>query len=135
NNGGENPDDRRIEWGTSTGVYTGGSCSAGAGGEGPFSCGMTGLPTGTTIYCRAKAHNSAGWGYGGEVTFLTKPGETTYDTMVGSPTGWVWEKCDYEVSEKCPVGLETSWAWKVPTLAGPDKTPQGSPTLFNWGSE
>lgn len=62
-------------------------------------------------------------------------GETTYDTMVGSPTGWVWEKCDYEVSEKCPVGLETSWAWKVPTLAGPDKTPQGSPTLFSWGSE
>ncbi len=312
-NGGENPDDRQIEWGTSTGVYTGGSCSAGAGGEGPFSCGLTGLPAGTTIYCRAKAHNSAGWGYGGEVTFLTKPaapanvaatdgahtdkvvitwtkstgatgyqvyrddtplgwlgdvatfndtgagaptitpgaaaasdglyadkvalslsgqsanngathtykvrarnatgesvdsgtntgyrgvgsltyqwqrsaadsdadysnipgattasyddtgapktggryyrcvenatgatqqisssdrgyrvGETTYDTMVGFPTGWVWEKCDYEVSEKCPVGLETSWAWKVPTLAGPDKTPQGSPTLFSWGSE
>ncbi|MBA7703576.1 hypothetical protein ES703_112362 [subsurface metagenome] len=59
-NGGENPYDRQIEWGTSSGDYSGGSCSAGGGGEGPFSCGLTGLPSGTTIYCRAKAHNSAG---------------------------------------------------------------------------
>ncbi|GAI83424.1 unnamed protein product [marine sediment metagenome] len=34
-NGGENPDDRRIEWGTSTGNYPN-SCSAGAGGGGSF---------------------------------------------------------------------------------------------------
>ncbi|GAJ04734.1 unnamed protein product, partial [marine sediment metagenome] len=46
-----------------------------------------------------------------------------------------WEKCDYEVSEKCPSGSEIDWAWEVPVLSGADKTPQGSPTSFSWGSE
>ncbi|GAI00708.1 unnamed protein product, partial [marine sediment metagenome] len=61
--------------------------------------------------------------------------ETAYNTMVGNPTSWVWEKCDYGASEQCPVGSELSWAWKAPTSGGPDKTPQGSPTSFSWGSE
>jgi len=69
-NGGENPNDRQIEWGTSSGVYTN-SCSAGAGGTGAFSCNLTGLSCGQKYYVRAKAHNSAGWGYGNEVDFTT----------------------------------------------------------------
>jgi len=61
--------------------------------------------------------------------------ETAYDTMVGLPTSWLWEKCDYDGAEKCPVGAETGWIWKEPTSGGPDKTPQGSPISFSWGSE
>jgi hypothetical protein len=34
---------------------------------------MTGLSPGTLYYCRAKAHNSAGWGYGSDAAFTTKP--------------------------------------------------------------
>ena len=91
--GSGDPSDRQVEWGTSTGNYSGGYCSAGAGVTGAFSCNLTGLPQGTLIYARAKAYNSAGWGYGGEVTFLTKPENPTGltaspgDTQVG--LSWV----------------------------------------------
>lgn len=46
-------------------------------GENPFDHGITGLPTGTTIYFRAGAHNSTGWAYGGGASFLTKPAAPT----------------------------------------------------------
>ena len=68
--GGEDPT-RYIEWGPNTSY--GDSCSAGAGGTGAYSCGMTGLSPGTLYHYRAKAYNSAGWGYGADSLFLTKP--------------------------------------------------------------
>ncbi len=46
-------------------------------GENPFDHGITGLPTGTTIYFRAGAHNSEGWAYGDGASFLTKPAAPT----------------------------------------------------------
>ncbi len=67
NTGGEEPSSRGVEWGTSTGSY--GTYVTGAGS--PFTASLINLPTGTIIYCRAKAYNSAGWGYGDEVTFTT----------------------------------------------------------------
>ncbi len=39
---------------------------------GRFSIQMAGLKPATKYYCRACAHNLAGWGYGDEVTFTTK---------------------------------------------------------------
>jgi len=70
--GGENCDERGVEWGTTSGSYTNSAAdSAGPYGIGAFTKDMTGLPGGKTIYYRAKAHNSAGWGYGNEVTFHT----------------------------------------------------------------
>lgn len=42
-------------------------------GTGAFTRSLTGLPTGDIIYARAYAHNSAGYAYGDEVSFLTKP--------------------------------------------------------------
>lgn len=68
-------------------------------------------------------------------TYELPSGETAYNTMVGSPTSWMWEKCDYGAAEKCPVGSEPSWAWQAPTSEGPNKTPQGGPTSFIWATE
>lgn len=68
--GGEDPS-RGIEYGTETGVYTVGSCTAGTGGAGDYSCVLTGLTPGTTYFVRAKATNSAGTTYGTEVEITT----------------------------------------------------------------
>ena len=74
NTGGENPT-RRIQWGTTTSY--GNSSSAGVGGTGAYSCSMTGLGPGILYHCRAYATNSGGTGYGGDVTFTTKPNPPT----------------------------------------------------------
>ncbi len=70
--GGETCDERGVEWGTSTGSYPNSHTDTNGFGTGAFTKGMTGLPSDITIYYRAKAHNSAGWGYGDEQSFLTK---------------------------------------------------------------
>jgi len=90
--GGENADHRGAVWDdashgdpgntapdlsdyvTAGGGYTD---EAGDFGTGVFTAGMTGLPTGTTVYYRAWAHNSGGYSYGGEQSFLTKPAAPT----------------------------------------------------------
>ncbi len=41
-------------------------------GTGAFSIKIASLKPGTKYYCRACAHNVAGWGYGDEVDFTTK---------------------------------------------------------------
>lgn len=86
--GGENCDDRGVVWDDATHgdpgniaptdsdyVTAGGGYTdePGSHGIGAFTASMTGLPTGTTIYYRTWAHNSAGYDYGGEQSFLTKP--------------------------------------------------------------
>ena len=87
--GGENADFRGIVWdlasqGAPGDVAPGASGYANNVQEGPGSYGigaftrsLTGLPTGDTIYARAWAHNSGGYGYGAEVNFLTKPAAPT----------------------------------------------------------
>ena len=46
-------------------------------GIGPFTRNLTGLSTGRTYYARAYAHNSEGYSYGAEISFLTKPAAPT----------------------------------------------------------
>lgn len=90
--GGENCDKRGVVWDDATHgdpgdtapdltdyVTAGGGYTSenGSFGTGAFTASMTGLWTGTTIYYRAWAHNSAGYAYGAEVTFLTKPAAPT----------------------------------------------------------
>ena len=45
--------------------------SAWLGGTGSFALGISGLTGNTTYHFRAKAYNSAGWGYGGDQSFST----------------------------------------------------------------
>lgn len=71
--GGENCDERGVEWGTDDGgPYPNSHTDTDSFGSGAFTKGMTGLPPGATVYYRAKAHNSSGWGYGGQQSFETE---------------------------------------------------------------
>ncbi len=70
--GGENSDERGFEWDTDSGApYTNNVTVSGNFTTGAYTGNLTGLPPGNIIYYRAMAHNSAGWGYGSELTFNT----------------------------------------------------------------
>lgn len=71
--GGENADERGFEWGTVSGVYPNSWTETNSYGVASFSHQITGLAESQTYYFRAKAHNSAGWGYGTEKSFDTPP--------------------------------------------------------------
>lgn len=73
--GGEDCDKRGVCWKTTPGPTVADSKSEEIGGfgTGAFTRSMTGLSPGTKYYVRAYAHNSAGYSYGSEVTFTTKP--------------------------------------------------------------
>lgn len=71
--GGENCTARGFEWDTDSGAPYANSVNAtGNFGTGAYTLGLTGLPSGTTIYYRAWATNTAGTGYGSEQTFATE---------------------------------------------------------------
>ena len=75
---GEDASLRGAEWDTNSGApYSNNVTEGGSFGTGTFNTNFTGLPAGTTIYWRALAQNSAGTGYGSELTFLTKPSAPT----------------------------------------------------------
>jgi len=88
NTGGENCDIRGIVWDLASQGAPGNVAPGASGyandvaetdgfGTGAFTRSLTGLPTGDTIYARAYAHNSEGYAYGDEVSFLTKPAAPT----------------------------------------------------------
>lgn len=90
--GGENADKRGFVYDTSTKNLPGNVAPAASGyvssaedtgsfSTGAFTKGLTSLNTGTTYYTRAYAHNSAGYSYGNEVSFLTKPGAPTIEAF------------------------------------------------------
>lgn len=88
-NGGEDCDKRGVVYDTSAHADPGNVAPGASGyasyaedtdgfGEGAFTKAISGLPTGTTIYYRMYAHNSAGYDYSNtEITFLTKPAAPT----------------------------------------------------------
>jgi len=82
--GGENADKRGFVYDTSTKSLPGNVAPTSSGyayyaedsgsyGTGAFTKGLSSLSANVTYYIRAYAHNSAGYSYGGEVNFLTKP--------------------------------------------------------------
>ena len=90
--GGENADHRGVVYGTTSKGDPGNTAynateydsyedESGSFGTGAFTRSLTGLSEGQTYYVRAYAHNSAGYSYGGEVSFKTAT-KTTKTTAV-----------------------------------------------------
>ncbi len=76
--GGEDCDERGFNWGLTPSTVTDNDWTeSGSFAAGTFSHGITGLVADATYYFRAKAHNSAGWGYG---RLLTLQGASVYPT-------------------------------------------------------
>jgi hypothetical protein len=80
--GGENADIRGFVYDTVSRTLPGNVAPGSSGyanfaqdtgsfGTGAFTKGLTGLNSGATYYARAYAHNSAGYSYGGEISFTT----------------------------------------------------------------
>lgn len=131
NTGGENADYRGFEWGTSSGSYSANWTEGGDFGVDSFNYSGGTYNTGTTYYYRAMAHNSAGWGYGSEQSFLTKPAApTNVSATDGDHTDKVvitWTKStgatDYQVYRD---GTPLGWAGDVATY---DDTGADAPTI------
>lgn len=71
--GGENADERGFDWDYDSGApYAYEETDLGDFGVGVFEEVMSGFTEGNTVYFRAKANNSAGWGYGGELNFVVR---------------------------------------------------------------
>jgi hypothetical protein len=91
--GGQNADLRGFDWGTSSGNYTASWVEGTSGnyqyGLGVFSDNLTSLSVSTAYYFRAKAHNSAGWGYGGELSFTTLTPTFNFSLSVNPTSGSV----------------------------------------------
>ena len=70
-NGGADVTERGVCWSTSRNPVISGTHSTSGTGTGSFSVNITGLSPNTQYYIRAYATNSAGTGYGNEITFTT----------------------------------------------------------------
>jgi uncharacterized protein (TIGR02145 family) len=78
---------RGVCWGTAANPTTGGSKTSNGTGTGSFTSAITGLNPGTTYHVRAYASNSAGTGYGNDLSFTTETAPATIaTTAVTSPT-------------------------------------------------
>ena len=75
---------RGVCWGTSANPTISSSKNIDGSGIGSFTSTLTGLIPNTTYYARAYATNSAGTGYGNEISFKTLVGNTTVTDIDGN---------------------------------------------------
>lgn len=68
--GSGNCDQRGFDWGISSGVYGFSWTETGDYGTGSFAHSIDTFGVDITVYFRAKAHDSGGWHYGSELTFV-----------------------------------------------------------------
>jgi len=120
--GGATVDERGFEWGTVSGSYPNSWTESGTFGTGTFNHTITGLNPNTTYYFRGKAYNSAGWGYGEEMSFTTSPSPTTNVSLWAwsENIGWISFNCnntnycstvDYGVNIDPSTGYFSGYAW------------------------
>jgi len=106
NTGGEDCDYRGFEWGYSTGNYPTSWTETGSFGAVPFDHQVTGLTNNSHVFYRAKAHNSAGWGYGGEQSFWTWGSVSVTDSAVGTESVYIGA-CAEKTATDSAVGAES----------------------------
>jgi uncharacterized protein (TIGR02145 family) len=124
NDGGATITNRGICWSTTSNptVESGTKTSSGTG-SGSFSSQITGLTAGTTYFVRAYAANSAGIGYGNQISFTTSSGQTgtvtdvegnIYNTVSTGTQVWTIENLrttKYNDGTDIPLITDnTSWA-------------------------
>jgi len=80
---------RGVCWSTSPNPTTSNNVSSNGAGIGSFTSSLTGLTANTTYYVRAYATNSAGTGYGNELSFITQPTSVTIPTVITSAVSGV----------------------------------------------
>lgn len=99
--------ERGLCWGIQPNPETNGNHNVAEGtGNGTFSCEITGLEPNTTYYVRAYAINSAGVGYGTDVTFTTlKHGYID----LGLPSGTLWATCNVGADKPDDYGDYFAW--------------------------
>ncbi|NMC39447.1 MAG: hypothetical protein GYA41_14090 [Bacteroidales bacterium] len=83
-NGGAGVTARGVCWSTSANPTVAGSKTTNGTGNGPFTSNLTGLLPGTTYHIRAYATNSAGTGYGNDLTFTTSAAIPSLSTTAAS---------------------------------------------------
>lgn len=112
--GGANATARGCEWDTDSGApYANSASDTGDFGAVSFTKALTSLPAGTTIYARAFGTNSAGTGYGSEVSFLTKPAAPT---NVAATDGTYTDKVTITWTK--PTGATNYHVWRDTTDLG-----------------
>ena len=79
-----------FEIGISPGVYTDNHTTIGSYGLGEFTHDLIGLTEGEAYYVRASANNTSGWGFGSEVSFITKPDPATGFHSTNNGTTWIF---------------------------------------------
>ncbi len=92
-------------------------------GEGSFASSIAGLTNGTPFYVRAYATNSAGTGYGNEVTFSTSISDVdgnVYETVIIGSQVWMSENLEaVHYRNGDPISHVTdSTAWRYLTYGG-----------------
>lgn len=122
--GGEAIDERRFDWGTTSSCSDGWTSDVTVNGD-SFSYQLTGLQPDTTYYFRAWAHNSAGWGNGDVLSFITNiPVDTTPPTVDAfsvtpeSVTLGNSFTISYTVSDSGGSGLNRAELWRANDSGG-----------------
>lgn len=97
-------------------------------GTGAFTGSLTGLPPDDTIYVRAYAHNENGYGYGGEINFLTESGvPPTVVTVVCSGFDTDWAIVNASITaEGVDTVVEVGFDYGLTTGYGSSSTKTGS---------
>ena len=113
---------RGVCWSTSSNPTISNSKTTDASGTGSFSSSITGLSANTLYYVRAYATNSAGTGYGTQVSFTTAPANPT--SITGTTT-----ICNGSSTVLTAVGNQGTVYWYTGSCGGTATSPATGNTL------
>jgi uncharacterized repeat protein (TIGR02543 family) len=122
NDGGAAVSARGVCWNTTGAPTVSDNKTIDGTGAGPFMSSLTGLTPGVTYYLRAYATNTAGSGYGNELTFSTL-------TSLVPPAVTTTALSQIQVTTAVSGGTVTDWGGDSVTVRGICWNTSGSPTI------